>query len=132
MATPNSLDHSSNQKSSILWLDSEINNEENLLSQQKLYNAFDNVEIFTDENECHQFIRSKSKQPIVLIVSGRLSRQTVPAVDQLKHVSAIYIYCMNKSRHAEWAKDFVKVILSILFFSNFKNSTDRSKVSLLN
>ncbi len=106
MATMSSIEqHSSTQKFIILWLDSEANNsEDNLIVQQRLFNTFDNVEIFEDENNCQQFIRSKSKQPIILIVSGRLSRQIVPAINSLEQVYGIYIYCMDESRHVELAK----------------------------
>ena len=115
MATANSSDPHSNQNFAILWLDSEVNNsEDNLLAQQKLFNTFDDVEIFEDENICQQYIKSKPKQPILLIVSGRLCRSTVPAIDKLKHVSGIYIYCMNKHKHEEWSRDFIKVIILTL------------------
>ncbi len=105
MATSNSID-----QCTILWLDSEVNNsEDNLSAQQKLFHTFNNVEIFEDENTCQQFIRSKPKQLVFLIVSGRLSRQIVPAINSLGHVAAIFIYCMDESRHIEWAKGFSKV-----------------------
>jgi hypothetical protein len=115
MAQSNPTNYSSNQQCAVLWLDSEANNnEDNLMAQQKLFNTFNNVEIFEDENDCQQFIRSKPKQPIFLIVSGRLSRQIVPAIDPLEQISAIYIYCMNKSKHEEWAKTFLKVTFNFL------------------
>jgi hypothetical protein len=105
MATSNS-----NDQFAIFWLDSEVNNsEENLSAQQKLFHTFNNVEVFEDENSCHQAIQSNSKQSIFLIVSGRLSRKIIPAIDTLGHVSTIFIYCMDESRHIEWAKGFPKV-----------------------
>jgi hypothetical protein len=105
MATSNFKD-----QCAIFWLDSEANNsEENLSTQQQLLHSFNNVEIFEDENSCQQAIRAKAKQPVFLIVSGRLSRKIVPAIDTLEQVKAIFIYCMDKSRHTDWAKGFPKV-----------------------
>jgi len=116
MAIFNGVNHGSNQQFKILWLDSEANNsEENLMTQQELFNKFNNVEIYEDEHICQQFIRSQPKQSVVLIVSGRLSRQIVPAIDSLEQTSAIYIYCMNKNNHEEWSKGFTKVILIFWF-----------------
>ena len=71
------------------------------------------MKCYDDESLCQQFIRTKSKQSIFLIVSGRLSREIVPAIHSLDHVLAIYIYCMDTSRHLKWAEGFVKV--------NFRN-----------
>jgi len=115
MATVNSSNYNTKKGCKILWLDSEVNNsEENLTTQQKLFHAFDNVEVFEDENVCQQFIESEQEQPLLLIVSGRLSRRIIPAIDRLEHVLGIYIYCMDKSRHEEWAKDYVKVTRFLL------------------
>lgn len=104
------------QQIGIFWLDSDINQtEDNLFAQQQLYNAFNNVEIFEDENQCQQSIRSNSKQPVFLIVSGRLSRTTVPVIEALGQVTGIYIYCMNEKNHIEWAKKFPKVSTPLIF-----------------
>jgi len=127
MATSNTIEI---PRFGILWLDSEVNNsEDNLMAQQKLFNTFDNVEIFEDENFCQQFIQSKPKQPVFLIVSGRLSRKIIPAIHPLEQVSGIYIYCMDKSRHEEWAKTFLKVTF-VFFFLDFIFCSYRSKVLL--
>lgn len=113
MASSSSTGQSSKQqKVSVFWLDSEVNkSEENLSAQQQLYNSFNNVEIFENEDQCQEFIRSNSNQPVFLIVSGRLSRTVVPAIQSLGQVIGIYIYCMDESRHTDWAKGFPKVRL---------------------
>jgi len=114
MATVNSSNYNTKKGCKILWLDSEVNSEENLVTQQKLFHAFDNVEVFEEKNVCQQFIESDQEQPMLLIVSGRLSRQIIPAIDRLEHVLGIYIYCMNKSNHEELAKQYVKVTRFLL------------------
>ncbi|CAF3028710.1 unnamed protein product [Rotaria socialis] len=107
MATGSSLP---NKKCTIIWLDSEANNsEDNLFTQQTLFQVFDNVEIYDSENECQQLIESKSNNSFLIIVSGRLSRQIIPNINELRQVSGIYIYCMDKSRHEEWSKQYSKI-----------------------
>ncbi|CAF1538555.1 unnamed protein product [Adineta steineri] len=97
-------------KFTVIWLDSLVNaNEENLATQQKLFNNFHDVNIFEDGDECQRFIESEPDKSILLIISGRLSRQLIPAIDQLKQMRCIYIYCMNKTYHEEWARGFDKV-----------------------
>ncbi|CAF1553573.1 unnamed protein product [Rotaria magnacalcarata] len=99
-----------NKKYTIIWLDSEANNsEDNLFTQQSLFQAFDNVEIYDSENECRQLIESKPNDSFLIIVSGRLSRQIIPNINELRQVSGIYIYCMDKSRHEEWSKQYSKI-----------------------
>ncbi|CAF5200892.1 unnamed protein product, partial [Rotaria magnacalcarata] len=81
----------------------------NLFTQQSLFQAFDNVEIYDSENECRQLIESKPNDSFLIIVSGRLSRQIIPNINELRQVSGIYIYCMDKSRHEEWSKQYSKI-----------------------
>lgn len=108
MATGNSLH---NKRFIIIWLDSEANNsEENLFTQQTLYQRFDNVEIYVDENECQQYIQSKPTSMFLIIVSGRLSTTIIPNIHGLQQVSGIYIFCFNKNKHEEWSKQYNKVI----------------------
>jgi hypothetical protein len=110
MAVNNLNNQNSNQQFTIIWADAEVNNgEDNLMAQQQLFHNFNNVEIFTDGNDCQQFIRAIPNRPVFLIVSGRLSRQIIPALNALEQVVALYIYCMNKSNHDEWAKTYPKV-----------------------
>ncbi|CAF1008806.1 unnamed protein product [Adineta ricciae] len=46
---------------------------------------------------------------MLVITSGRLSRELVPAIDAWAQIDGVYIYCMDKSRHAEWAKNYPKI-----------------------
>lgn len=110
MASSSSIRQSSEQQRvAVLWVDSKVNFEENLSDQQQLNYSFNNFETFDNEDRCHEYIRSNPNQQVILIVSGRLSRTTVPTIESLRQVLAIYIYCMDQSRHTDWAKGFPKV-----------------------
>ena len=115
----------------ILWLDSNANqSEENLLTQQSLYRAFDNVEIFEDENECQQFIQSKPEEEFFIIISGRLSRTVIPTIHEFRQVTVIYIFCFDKSSYEEWSRQYDKVIV-LTFFSSIFTFSLRSMLLLL-
>ena len=107
----------STRQFAILWLDSEVNNsEDNLFAQQRLFHTFNHVEIFEDQNTCQQFIRSKTQQPILLIVSGRLSREIVPAIHSLVQLSGIYIYCGDESRTCRMGQSIFQSELFLFHF----------------
>jgi hypothetical protein len=95
----------------LLWLDAAVNtSEENREAQQRLRSTINHVTTFEDPNLCQQHIRSVYLQDrLVLIVSGRLGQEVVPRIHQVRQLSAIYVYCMDKQRNEKWAKNFTKV-----------------------
>lgn len=122
MASGNSWAIRKNKKFIIIWLDSAANNtEDNLFTQQSLFNNFDNVEIYEDENQCQKYIKSAAKEQFIIIVSGTLSRQIIPNTHELQQVSAFYIYCINRKKHEQWANNYSKVrVLLYLSFGFLK------------
>jgi hypothetical protein len=96
---------------SLLWLDAQVNTtEDNRQTQQKLRQIINHLKTFDDQEQCHQYILSLSPQDrLVLIISGRCGRQLVPQIHQLRQLSSVYVYCMDKQANEQWAKDFTKV-----------------------
>lgn len=100
----------SKRKWAILWLDAYVNaGEENQAAQQRFAQISDEFRPFEQADDCQQEVQSKSSTLIVLIVSGRLSRDIIPAIEHHERVSAMFIYCMDKSRHEQWIIDHPKV-----------------------
>jgi hypothetical protein len=95
----------------LLWLDAAVNSsEENRQAQQQLRATINHVITFEDANRCQQYIRSIcAHDRLVLIVSGQLGQEVVPSIHQMRQLSSIYVYCMNKERNEKWAKNFTKV-----------------------
>jgi hypothetical protein len=95
----------------LIWLDSLVNtSEENLDGQKLIRSSIDHLKTFENVNKCEEYIRSISQdERIILIVSGRLGRQITPRIHQLRQVSSIYVYCLDKSANEEWAKQYKKV-----------------------
>jgi hypothetical protein len=96
---------------SLIWLDTQVNTtEDNQQTQQKLREIINYLITFDDQHQCHQYILSFSAQDrLILIVSGRLGRQFVPQIHQLRQLCSIYVYCMDKEANEQWAKEFTKV-----------------------
>ncbi len=95
----------------LIWLDSLVNiSEENLDGQKLIRSSIDHLKTFDNINKCEEYIRSiSSDERIILIVSGRLGREIIPCIHQLRQVSSIYVYCLDKSANEEWAKQYKKV-----------------------
>ncbi len=104
----------------LLWLDAEVNSsEENRHAQRQLRSIINYLKTFEDANLCRQYIQFVSScDRLVLIVSGRLGQEIVPQIHHIRQLSSIYVYCMDKPRYEQWAKDFSKVlrILFLLYF----------------
>ena len=71
--------------------------------------AINNVDIFTDGEECIQFLNKMSIEKACMIISGSLGQEIVPRVHNLLQVEAIFIFCSNKKYHEGWSKDWSKV-----------------------
>jgi len=107
---------------SLLWLDAVVNtSEENREAQRQLRSTINHVITFEDPNLCQQYIRSVCPQDrLVLIVSGRLGQEVVSRIHQIRQLSSVYVYCMDKERNEKWAKNFTKVSMFLSLFSFFK------------
>ncbi|CAF1236295.1 unnamed protein product, partial [Rotaria sordida] len=104
--------HSNNLETfTLLWLDAEVNTkEENKHAQKRLRSIINHLIIHHDQKECQQYIMSCSAQDrLILIVSGRLSKELIPQIHNLRQVSAVYIYCWDKKAYKQWAKQFTKI-----------------------
>jgi hypothetical protein len=96
----------------LLWLDAAVNsNEENRHAQRQLRSTINYIKTFEDVNQCQQYIQFVSLYDrFVLIVSGQLGQEIVPHIHHIRQLSSIYVYCMNKSKNEQWAKNFSKVL----------------------
>ncbi|CAF2976102.1 unnamed protein product [Rotaria sp. Silwood2] len=66
------------------------------------------IHTFNDLNICQDFIKHVNN--IFLIVSGQMGRELIPLVHDLDQIHSIYIFCMNKSTHESWAKQYKKIL----------------------
>ena len=119
MATPSDLPSNTSHRTdlnnqlelfSLVWLDATGDAVEDQNTQQKLRSIINHLEKFQDGSECQRYIEQKSAHDrLVLVVSGRLGREIVPSIHELRQVSSIYVYCFDKEGNEKWARKFDKV-----------------------
>ncbi|CAF2626878.1 unnamed protein product [Rotaria sp. Silwood2] len=95
----------------LVWLDPAADDTvEDKEGQQLLRTSINHLRKFKDAEKCEHYIQNVSKSDrIIFIVTGRLGQEIMPRIHQLRQISSIYIYCMEKSYHEEWSKEFTKV-----------------------
>jgi hypothetical protein len=84
----------------LIWLDGsidEISNDDERNPITKFREVMNNVNTFTDADECVKFIDRVKEENVFMITSGALGQTTVPAVHDKSQISSIYIYCGNKA-----------------------------------
>ena len=82
----------------LVWLDGsidEINNEDCRNSITELRQVDNDVNTFTDVNQCIEFINGIKNEKTFLISSGALGKTTDPVVHDKPQVSTINIFCGN-------------------------------------
>ncbi|CAF1402155.1 unnamed protein product [Adineta ricciae] len=95
----------------VIWLDNHIdhNYPDCQLTLTQLQRIVDNVIIFTDNDECVEFIISNNHHRVYLIISGALGQYLVRCIHDIPQLHSIFIFCQNKSYHEQWAKHWNKI-----------------------
>lgn len=95
----------------LIWLDANINDKtpDNENTVKQLHQILNNIELFTNSDDCIQFIEEKSNEKICLIVSGSLGKQFVPRIHDMSQIDSIFIFCSEKKKHEKWIKKWVKI-----------------------
>ncbi len=95
----------------LIWMDASIDLSEeyyqNTLAQ--LRDVVNDVKIFTQPDECTHYLNTVNIEKVFVITTGYLGQHLVPAIHALPQLDAIYIFCGNKSRHEQWAKQWIKI-----------------------
>jgi tetratricopeptide (TPR) repeat protein len=95
----------------LIWLDSTIDKDntdcQNTITQ--LRRIVNDVNTFTDGDQCIQFINTVTNNKACMIISGSLGQHIVPRVHSMSQVDSIFIFCGNKKRHEEWTKEWSKI-----------------------
>ncbi|CAF1554687.1 unnamed protein product [Didymodactylos carnosus] len=94
-----------------IWLDSSANSNSHSLNmlEKHLKTKLANLKTFNNIDDFKEFIQTYADETFVLLVSGTYGRQIVPEIHSLPQLLAVYVYCSNKARNEEWAKEYIKV-----------------------
>jgi hypothetical protein len=94
----------------LIWLDPDIHTGTNKDTKRDLEQNFGRCRFSGTVNECRSLIeQSAMNAQYVLIVSGQFGSELVPLIHNHSNVKSIYVYCLNKEKHEQWAKDYSKV-----------------------
>ncbi|CAF0735391.1 unnamed protein product [Adineta steineri] len=95
----------------LIWLDSNIDETNNDCQKtiKQLRRVVNDTNIFTDGDQCLEFIQTIVDNKVCLIISGSLGQQIMPRVHNMSQVDSIFIFCGNKKHHEQWTKDWPKI-----------------------
>ncbi|CAF1376284.1 unnamed protein product [Adineta steineri] len=95
----------------LIWLDSNINetNDDCQNTITKLRCAVNDINVYTDGDECLEFIQTIIDKKTCMIISGSLGQHILPRVHNMSQVDSIFIFCGNKKYHEQWTKDWPKI-----------------------
>lgn len=95
----------------LVWLDKNI--EENTIGFQnilgQLQSVINTIRIFTDQEQCIQYINSLDNENICLLTSGGMSEQIVPSIHNLSQLDSIFILSSDKERYELWSQNWPKI-----------------------
>jgi hypothetical protein len=87
----------------LIWLDSNIddNNDNCRNTVSQLRSVVNDVNTFTDGEECIEFINNMNEEKTCMIISGSLGEHIMPQIHNMSQVDSIFIFCGNKKRHEQ-------------------------------
>ena len=95
----------------LIWLDSNIdeNNADCQNTITQLRCVVNDINTFTDAEECIQFINTIVDNKACIIISGSLAQHIVPRIHNMPQVDSIFLTCDNKEHHEQWTKEWSKI-----------------------
>jgi len=92
----------------LIWLDSNPN--ECRYAEQNLRSIINQLKKFQNTTLCQDFIEKTSiTDRLIIIASGRLGKEILPKIHDMRQVIAVYIHCMDKKANDIWATKYSKV-----------------------
>ena len=95
----------------LLWLDSNINksNDDYNNSMTQLRKIVNTIDTFTDTDQCVGFLSDIKDEKVFILVSGDIAQSIVPRIHDTSQLDSIYVFCVKKSKHEQWVKQWAKV-----------------------
>ena len=95
----------------LVWLDENIDEQSNSYCESVAHLRYEinTVGIFTDSEECIDFLGDIADEKACMIVSGSVGQKIVPLVHNMPQVNSIFIFCENENFHQEWIKHWSKI-----------------------
>jgi tetratricopeptide (TPR) repeat protein len=95
----------------LIWLDAKIDlsNEDCQTMIAELRNVVNDVHIFTQRDDCIDFLTEINDTKAFLIVERTLGQQILSLIHDIPQLDGIYIFSNKKLDHKQWANTWVKV-----------------------
>ena len=99
------------QNTLLIWLDSKIDEantdcQNTIIHLRQVINA---ISIFTNIDDCVQFLEKIQYDKICMIVSGSLGKHIIPCVHSMLQIESIFIFCCNTQTNEQWVQDWPKI-----------------------
>ncbi|CAF1197158.1 unnamed protein product [Adineta ricciae] len=95
----------------LIWLDSTLD-EHNQVQQTNIAHLrrfINTIHLFTNVDQCHNFLEGLHNEKVFLVVSAILGRTSIAIFHGMSQLDSIYIYCNIKCIHQQWIKRFPKI-----------------------
>ncbi|CAF1241869.1 unnamed protein product [Rotaria sordida] len=95
----------------LVWLDTNIDEstEDFQNSLKHLRRIVASITIFTDAQQCFDYLSGITKEKAFMIVSGSLGQKIVPEMEAIPQLESVYVFCGNQSYHEQWANKVPKI-----------------------
>ncbi|CAF2582429.1 unnamed protein product [Rotaria sp. Silwood2] len=96
----------------LVWLDPNLNgtpddDHREIISQVRT--IISNIKMFSDVNQCVDFLRKIKNEKAFMIVSGVLGQHALPQIHNISKLDSIYVFCGLKAKHEQWAQKWTKI-----------------------
>ena len=95
----------------LIWLDANIDEStedcQNSITQLRYF--VNTINTFTDADRCVDFLTGIKQEKVFTIVPGYVGQCIISRIHDIPQLDSIYVFCGNKSRHEQWAKEWPKV-----------------------
>ncbi|CAF4153957.1 unnamed protein product [Rotaria sordida] len=95
----------------LIWLDADYDESKNEYKQsmQQLRNIIATIIIFTDADQCVDYLSDIEDEKVLMIVSGSLGQRVIPEIQAFPQLASVYVFSGNQSIHEQWARKIPKV-----------------------
>jgi hypothetical protein len=95
----------------LIWLDNSIdkNNEDYQRTITQLRRVVNFVNLFTDTDQCIDFLTDTDNERVFMIISDALCEDTVPKIHDVAQLHTIFILSQNEGNHEQLVKKWSKI-----------------------
>ena len=95
----------------LIWMDSSISqsNEDCQNMLIELHSVVNDVNIFTDQDECVDFLTDIEHQKAFMIITDTIGQQIVSLIHDVPQLNTIYCFCDDQSTKEQWIEKWSKI-----------------------